>query len=76
MTPLGKAKAKYVAEIDEEELAVRLAEAALGIKRPPGKSLGECLDSLPADWGDAFHRAARAAMTYWAQCIDAANRPT
>lgn len=76
MRPLQKAKARYVAQIDERELAVRMAEAAIGIKRPAGKSLDECLASFPADWGEAFHRAARAAMGYWKECIDAANRPS
>lgn len=74
--PLVKAKAKYVAEISEGELAIRMAEAAIGIKRPPGKSTQECLDSFPADWGEAFFRAARAAMTYWGECIDSAKKPT
>jgi hypothetical protein len=66
---------KFVAEISEGELAIRMAEAAMGIKRPPGKSVDECLASFPADWGDAFLRAARAAMGYWGECIDKANRP-
>ncbi len=76
MTPLNKAKAKYVAEISEGELAIRMAEAAIGIKRPPGKSTQECLDSFPADWGEAFLRASKAAMKYWAECIDAAKAPS
>lgn len=74
MSAVNKAKAKYIAPIDERELAVRMAEAAIGIKRPPGKNLDECLASFPADWGAAFHRAARAAMGYWQECIIAANR--
>lgn len=72
MTPLDKAKKKYIAEISEGELAIRMAEAAIGMKRPPGKSVQECLDSFPADWGEAFGRAAKAAMNYWAECIDGA----
>ena len=76
MSALDKAKRKYVAEINEGELAVRMAEAAIGMKRPPGKSLEECLASFPADWGEAFLRASRAAMNYWGECIDAANRPS
>lgn len=67
---------KFVAEINEGELAVRMAEAAIGIKRPPGKSFEECLESFPADWGDAFHRAARAAMEYWGECIEAGRKPS
>jgi hypothetical protein len=67
---------KFIAEISEGELAVRMAEAAIGIKRPPGKNVDECLASFPADWGEAFLRAARAAMNYWGECIDTAKRPT
>lgn len=74
MSALGKAKTKYIAEISEGELAIRMAEAAIGIKRPAGKNVQECLDSFPADWGDAFGRAAKAAMAYWAECIDGANQ--
>lgn len=73
MNDLAKTKARYIAPIDEGELAIRMAEAAMGIKRPPGKTVQECLDSFPADWGEGFHRAARAAMLYWKECIDNAN---
>lgn len=69
-----KVKAKYISPIDEGELAIRMVEAALRIKRPPGETAAEVLDSFPADWGEAFHRAARAAMLYWQECIEAANR--
>jgi hypothetical protein len=61
----------HVTEIDEGELAIRMAEAAIGIKRPPGKTQAEVLASFPADWGAAFSRAARAAMKYWGECIEA-----
>lgn len=73
---MDKAKAKYIAPISEGELAIRMAEAAIGMKRPAGKSVDECLASFPADWGQAFQRAARAAMTYWGECIDGANQPS
>lgn len=65
-----------IAAIDEGELAIRMAEAAIGMKRPPGKTVAECLDSFPADWGEAFGRAARAAMEYWRECLSAAQEPS
>jgi hypothetical protein len=65
--------AKYIAPIDEGELAIRMAEAAMEITRPPDMTVAECLDSFPADWGEAFRRAARAAMRYWQECIKNAN---
>jgi hypothetical protein len=67
-------RAKYIIEIDEKELAIRMAEAAIEIKRPIGKSVQQCLDSFPADWGEAFLRAAKAAMNYWSECIDDASQ--
>lgn len=74
MTALAKAATKYIIAINEGELAIRMAEAAIGIKRPPGKTTAEILASFPADWGEGFHRAARAAMLYWQECIADANR--
>lgn len=70
-----RGKLVAIAAIDEGELAIRMAEAAIGMKRPPGKTTAEVLDSFPADWGEAFGRAARAAMLYWGECIDAAQEP-
>lgn len=71
-----EAKRKFVAQIDEGELAIRMAEAAIGMKRPPGMTQAEVLDAFPTDWGEAFHRAARAAMVYWKECLDAARVPS
>lgn len=62
-------RANYIAEIDADELAARMAEAVLRIKRPPGKSAKEALADTPADWGPAFQRGATAAMEYWRECI-------
>lgn len=70
-----KGKLIAIAVIDEGELAIRMAEAAIGMKRPPGKTVAECLASFPADWGEGFGRAARAAMEYWRECVEAAQEP-
>lgn len=67
---------KYLAEIDEGELAIRMAEAALRIKRAPGKNTEETLASFPADWGQAFLDSARAAMEYWKECLEKAKTPS
>lgn len=72
--PLQTANTKYIAAIDEGELAIRMAEAAMGVERPPGLTTAEVLDSFPADWGDAFRCAARAAVNYWQECIGKADR--
>lgn len=73
MTTLDKAKSvgkKHIAAIDPAELAVRIVEASARIKRPPGKSARECLDSLPLEDRDDVLRAANAAMDYWRECIE------
>ena len=78
MTPeRAKQKGKLVAiaAIDERELALRMAEAAIGIKRNPDWTKDQALAAMPADWGDGFRRAARAAMEYWRECLDAAQQP-
>lgn len=72
----AKGKTVAIAAIDEGELAVRMAEAAIGIKRNPGWTTEEALANMPADWGEGFRRAASAAMEYWRECLDAAKRPS
>lgn len=74
MNPLSKAKAKYIAPIEEGELAVRIAEAVIGMKRPPDMTTAQVLASMPENQGVEFLNAARAAMGYWRECIDGANR--
>jgi hypothetical protein len=73
---LEKAKARYIAPIDEAELAVRICEAQNGLKRPPGSTARQALDGMEPKSRNAYRNAARAAMTYWKECIDGANRPS
>lgn len=65
-----------VTSIDEAELAVRLIEAVNGVKRPPGKSARAALDDMGADDRAGWRAGARAAMEYWRECIEAAQRPS
>lgn len=79
MTPdQTRTKGKLIAitAIDEGELAVRMAEAAIGMKRNPKWATEEALANFPADWGDGFLRAARAAMDYWRECLEKAQQPS
>lgn len=79
MTPeqaAAKGKSVAIAAIDEAELAVRMAEAVLRIKRVPGRSASEAIATMPADWGVSFQRGARAAMDYWRECLEQAQRPS
>jgi hypothetical protein len=61
---------KFTVEISEAEMAVRLAEAILGLGRPPGKSAKEAVDSMPEGARENFLNGARAAMLYLQECVD------
>jgi hypothetical protein len=74
MSALEKAKEKYIASIDEAELAVRLCEACYGLHRPPGMTVAQALAAMEPDSREGWRRAARAAMEYWNECITSANR--
>ncbi len=68
-----KTKAKYVAQIDAAELAVRLFEAAMGLKRPAGMTAAQALGTFPEEDRRAWLNAATAAMSYWQECINEMN---
>ncbi len=63
----------FEAEIDNVELTLRIAEACLGMKRPPGMSAKEALGQLrsaqPEHVG-GFDRAAMRAAEYFVECIN------
>ena len=73
MSAKTQARAKYIAPISEAELAVRMCEASYGLARPDGLTAEQALDAMTAECRDGWHRAARAAMNYWAECISNAN---
>jgi hypothetical protein len=61
---------KYLAPIDEAELAVRIVEANYQMRRPAGFTARQALDAMDPDARAAIQRAARAAMEYWRECIE------
>lgn len=69
-----KVKAKYVAPIEEAELAVRICEAVNGLKRPPGSTAFQALAGMEPEDRAAYRRGAMAVMEYWRECIEGANR--
>ena len=85
---MGRAKrhaSSFVAEIDEVELTVRFAEVAMGLKRSLGMSAQAVLDDIARETaGDrdaeyaarAWHRMARAAITYFGECIENGKAPS
>jgi len=67
------AKKVFGAEIEVAELTLRIAEACLGMRRPPGTSAAEALGQLRAAEPDhvaGFDRAAIRAAEYFVECIN------
>lgn len=65
-----------VSEIDPCELAVRIAEAFSEMKRPEGATAREAFDGMDDEIGKAYFRAARVAVEYIAECINAGRKPS
>lgn len=68
----------FIAEIDGEELACRIAEASMDLRRPLGSTATEALDladrSIPGQ-GQRWRAAAAAAASYVAECVGKGQRP-
>ncbi len=75
MTP-EKIKAKYVTPIDPIELAIRMLEAAMQVRRPQDVSAATAFFGMDKQDQDAWLRAANAAMNYWGECINDMQRPS
>ena len=73
---------KLVVEIDEDELAVRLMETAIGLKRPPSdmrparKILADAKESLGDDDAFRFELMAKRAILYFGECIAKGRQPS
>jgi hypothetical protein len=55
-------------KLDQYELALRMLEAAVGFRRPPGLSAQEALTYAPDNLRHAYLRAAQAATVYFVEC--------
>lgn len=65
-------KNTFVAEIDGDELACRIAENCMGITRPEGKTAKQAMDQLRGEYPDivaGWYLAAEAAAEYLAECM-------
>ncbi len=66
-------KKLFETEIDSAELTLRIAEACLGMRRPPGLSAEDALAQLRAAEPEhvaGFDRAALRAAEYFTECIN------
>lgn len=65
-------------KLDQDELACRMLEAAVGVTRPHGLTAIESLMRGPAHLREAYQRAAVAAISYFIECagpIDVLSSP-
>jgi hypothetical protein len=63
----------FEAKIDSAELTLRIAEACLGMRRPPGMSARDALAQLRASEPEhiaGFDRAALRAVEYFTECFN------
>lgn len=69
---MSDAKKTLVVEIDQTEMACRIAEAVIGAKRPDGASPNFALVRLGPELEGVFLKAAAAALEYVGECSAAA----
>ena len=74
MTDDKDAIVKWIAEIDEAELACRIIEGVLGMRRPEGLSASQAVDAI--ENGAGWRNGARMAAQYITERIDDAKRPS
>lgn len=66
----------FVSEIDPYELAVRLVEAEMGMKRPSHMTPKQVLDGQTEEFRNTALHMARVAAEYIAECINAGRAPS
>lgn len=78
-----KVQAKMIAEINHDELTIRLLEIAIGLKRPKGENASDAMRTIeggaqrgevPAYIVRDFKQMATAAIEYLAECINKMDR--
>lgn len=57
-----------VKKLDQDELALRMLESAVGMKRPGGLNATQALGCGPPHLTGTYRRAAAAALTYFIEC--------
>lgn len=67
---------RFIAPIEQAELAVRMMEAALQARRPPGQSAEAIMHSLSPENREFFAKASMAAMEYFKECVLNAQEPS
>lgn len=78
-----KRKTQLIVELDAEELAFRIGQAAIGVKAPPGTTAKEGMalyDAAPRPlgfppMGQGFRDAAHVALEYFREQMQKGHRP-
>lgn len=66
---------KFIVELDERELAVRIAEDATGLKRPAGMATADAYNQLDTSpHFDQFKSAARVSMLFFQEQVSNLKR--
>ena len=65
-----------VCEYSKKELALRIAEGCIGLKRPEGQSVDSALSYFPDEEREGFMRAAEKALTYVLECFADGREPS
>jgi hypothetical protein len=75
-------KAAFIAEVDADDLALRLMQIGIGMTAPPGTNATKALDEAERTWpagmatGFPFRRMAHASIEYFRECIEKGQRPS
>jgi hypothetical protein len=82
MSQDGKTVAKsFIAEMNADELALRLMAIGIGLRPPPGTNATTALDEAERAWprdpsgSFPFRRMAHAAISYLGECVENGQRP-
>ena len=78
-TTAKRAAERFVAEIDEIELAARVMETAIGLSRPPGASAAKVMadaEKAHPETAASFRRIARVAIAYFGECVTNGRQPS
>lgn len=76
MTDTKRKIASLIAEVDPHELACRILEGAMGLKRPTGVTAIQALSKLDDQARAGMYQAADNAAKYICECVDGGKVPS
>lgn len=73
---MNRPQTVFVVEFSRSELAVRIAEACIGVKRPENVTAQVALQEFPPEVQHGFYQAADEALNYIHTCLMNGKRPS